>query len=96
MLRLELQGRPYNKSGHRRRLRGSLKGRSEGAIERKHHNISAVLIDLAFPFIDGYKPLSNYQELLRDVVEERLAGAVDLAEWVEEEVEKGRSGSGGG
>src|SRR5207249_4854860 len=29
-------------------------------------------------YIDGYKPLSNYQELLKDVVEKRLIGAPAL------------------
>jgi len=30
---------------------------------------------LGFPYIDGYKPLGNYQDLLRSVVEDRLSGA---------------------
>jgi hypothetical protein len=49
-----------------------LRGRSAGAIEFKHANISAVLIELGFPYIDGYKPRANYQELLRDEVVARL------------------------
>jgi hypothetical protein len=35
-------------------------------------NISAVLRDLGHPWIDGYKPYGNYQQLLFDVVEARL------------------------
>lgn len=49
-----------------------LNGRSEGAIELKHQNISAVLIELRQPWIHGYKPMANYQSLLQEVVEERL------------------------
>jgi hypothetical protein len=73
MLTLELSGQAYNKTEHRRILQTKLRNRSEGSIERKHQNISAVLIDLGCPYISGYKPLSNYQALLFDVVQERLA-----------------------
>jgi hypothetical protein len=68
MLGHELRGEPYNKREHNRRLQGMLRGRSAGAIEFKHANISAILIQLGFPYIDGYKPRANYQELLRDEV----------------------------
>jgi hypothetical protein len=88
MLRLELEGEEYNKSARRRQLQPMLYGRSEGSIERKHQNISAVLVELGFPYIDGYKPLSNYQELLRRVVEERLAESPELVRRVAEEVER--------
>lgn len=73
MLAAELSGVPYNKAAHRRALIERLSGRSEQSIEFKHANISAVLIDLGFPYISGYKPRSNYQGLLYDVVSERLA-----------------------
>ena len=36
-----------------------LPGRSRGAIEKKHQNLSAVLIEMGYPYIDGYKPLGN-------------------------------------
>ena len=45
-----------------------LDGRSDGAIEYKHENISAVLIELGYPYIEGYKPRCNYQQLLFDAV----------------------------
>lgn len=73
MLTLELSGQAYNKSEHRRALQTMLRDRSEGSIERKHQNISAVLIDLGCPYISGYKPLSNYQAILFDVVQDRLS-----------------------
>lgn len=72
MLLLELSGQSYNKSTHRRGLLAKLDNRSEGAIERKHQNISAILIELGYPYITGYKPLGNYQQLLREVVEDRI------------------------
>lgn len=78
MLDQELRGISYNKTDARRRLMGTLNARSEGAIERKHQNISAILIELGFPPIHGYKPLSNYQRLLYDVVRERLMNAPAL------------------
>ncbi len=72
MLALELRGGPFNKAEHNRNLSRLLNERTRGSIERKHQNISAILIELGYPYIDGYKPLGNYQELLREVLEERL------------------------
>ena len=72
MLTMQFTGQQYNKSDHRRKLIRLLNNRSEGAIERKHQNISAVLIELGWPNIIGYKPLGNYQDLLYKVVVDRL------------------------
>lgn len=64
MLRHELSGRKYNKTQHRLNLRERLNNRSDGSVELKHQNISAVLIEMGIPYIDGYKPRSNYQRSL--------------------------------
>ena len=72
MLSLELGGQTYNKAGHRRALQQKLNARSDGSIEFKHCNISAVMIDLGFPYIRGYQPRSNYQALLYEVVESQV------------------------
>ena len=56
MLQLELTGRKYNKTEHRRALMEQLNDRSDGSVELKHQNISAVLIEMGIPYIDGYKP----------------------------------------
>jgi hypothetical protein len=63
MLMQELAGIEYNKSAHRRALLSQL-DRPEGAIEFKHQNISAILLGLGHPWIEGYKPASNYQAAL--------------------------------
>ena len=60
MLGCELRGERYSKREHNRRLQLLLNGRSVGAIEFKHANISAILIEEGFPYIDGCKPRSNY------------------------------------
>ncbi len=73
MLALALRGEPFNQAEPNRNLQKLLNGRSNGAIERKHQNISAVLIELGYPYIDGYKPLPNYQGILRNLVEDRLS-----------------------
>ena len=73
MLEHELRGESYNKREHNRRLQALLSSRSAGAIEFKHQNISAVMIELGFPYIDGYKPRGNYQELLRNEALAQLA-----------------------
>lgn len=88
MLGAEISGVPYSKAGHRRRLVERLQDRSEASIEFKHANISAVLIDLGFPFIAGYKPRFNYQALLFDIVAERLSGSRQLLEIAEADVDQ--------
>lgn len=86
MLDSELRGEAYNKSDHRRRLQPLLSDRSETAIERKHMNISAVLRELDHPWIDGYKPLGNYQQLLFDAVKSQLASDLSIAGLIEKAI----------
>jgi uncharacterized protein DUF3883 len=88
MLDMELRDQPYNKAEHNRALQRLLNNRSHGSVERKHQNISAIVVELGYPYIDGYKPLGNYQELLRIVVEERLSQSVDLNRDVKASVEE--------
>ncbi|MBA3048692.1 hypothetical protein, partial [Brevundimonas sp.] len=71
MLADELAGRPYVKSHHNAALREKI-GRTAGSVERKHMNISAVLIELGLPTIDGYKPFSNFQDALGRTIERYL------------------------
>jgi hypothetical protein len=73
MLDQELRDVDYSKTEHRRALARVLNQRSNGSIERKHQNISAILIELGHPYISGYKPLGNYQALLFEVVSERIS-----------------------
>lgn len=70
MLLLERQKHKYNKAAHNRNLLPLLNDRTRGAIESKHQNISAVLREMGLPFVNGYKPLSNYQKLLEENVAE--------------------------
>ena len=53
MFEAELRGEDYNKAAHNRQLRELLDDRSKGAVERKHQNISAILIELKLPAISG-------------------------------------------
>jgi len=69
MLQKELLGKKYSKAAHRRALAPLLPGRSNSSIEYKHQNISAALIGLGLPYVDGYKPASNFQALLAREVE---------------------------
>jgi len=73
MLTQELAGQAYNKTAHRKALLPKLNGRSDGAVERRHQNVSAILLELGCPPIEGYKPLGNYQQLLFEVVEAQIA-----------------------
>jgi Domain of unknown function (DUF3883) len=68
MLQQELSGQKFNKAEHRRVLLPQLNNRTPGSVEFKHQNISAILAELGQPYIAGYKPQSNYQQLLADQV----------------------------
>jgi hypothetical protein len=72
MLQEEMFGKSYSKTEHRRKLQPLLNDRSDGSIEFKHQNISAVLVHLNYPYIEGYKPRGNYQTLLVQGVEKHL------------------------
>jgi len=78
MLTLELAGQQYNKTEHRHALLMNLDDRTNAAVELKHQNISAILIELGYPYISGYKPMGNYQSLLFDVVADRLKADTKL------------------
>lgn len=79
MLRAELSGKKYNKSSYRRSLINRLNNRTDGSVELKHQNISAVMIEMGLPYIGGYKPRSNYQrQLLPEVINEFLAANKDI------------------
>jgi hypothetical protein len=68
MLRMQELGQRPNKAEHNRRLQQMLPARNKASIERKHGNISAVLILYGSQTLSGYKPLPNFQRLLVDVV----------------------------
>ena len=72
MLSDDLLGRPYNKAEHNRELQQRLNGRSRASIEFKHQNISAVLDLRGVPYIGGYKPRGNFQQLLADTIDTYL------------------------
>jgi hypothetical protein len=73
MLLKELFGKKYNKTEHRKKLKPLLHNRTDGSIERKHQNISAVMIEMGLPYIAGYKPLRNYQRsVLPEVINDFL------------------------
>jgi hypothetical protein len=88
MLQAEMHGQSYKKSEHRTSLAPQLSGRSDGSIEFKHQNISGVLVEFGLPYIEGYKPRGNFQNLLATEVEgfldqhpevlDRLAAAPSL------------------
>lgn len=83
MLLKSLRREPLNKAAHNRDLRRAfLRGRSEGSVEFKHQNISAVLVTLGYDYLDGYRPAFNVQASLSDVVEAQLGARPELAELI--------------
>ena len=88
MLLSELEGNAFNKTEHRKNLAPRLASRSKGSIEFKHQNISAVMIDLGLPYIDGYKPRGNYQGLLREITETLLESFPKLIKIIQIDVNR--------
>ena len=88
MLALELRSQDYNKAERNRELQKLLPARSRGSIEFKHANISAVMIEMGYPYVDGYKPRSNFQGLLQEVVERRVYARPELATTVAKLIEQ--------
>jgi hypothetical protein len=77
MLGADLAGTPYIKSRHRAALMARI-GRTDGSIEFKHQNISAVLNEMGAPWIPGYKPARNYQNALFDAIDQYLTEHPDI------------------
>ena len=84
----DLRGIPFKKIEHNRQLQTILNGRTHGSIEFKHRNISAALLKLRRPYLSGYVPALNYQDLLLDVVDEQLRLNSELALLLHETVEE--------
>jgi hypothetical protein len=77
MLVDELARRPYSKKEQFFDVM-KLIGRSKGAVEFKHQNVSAVLDEIGLPWIQGYKPRDHYQDSLADAVGQYLVLHPDL------------------
>ena len=72
MLGRQERGESFVKAEYRRKCENQLPARSGKSIEYKWCNVSAVLDEMDEPWIDGYKPLPNYQKALRRTIESRL------------------------
>jgi hypothetical protein len=79
MLVSDLSGQPYVKSRHNAAIMAQI-GRTQGSVEFKHQNISAVLDELGMPWIPGYKPRSNYQNAILDAIDRFLSKQPDILE----------------
>jgi hypothetical protein len=77
MLAWEKAGVSYKKAENRRLIMRTVY-RSEGSIERKLQNISAVLDELGAQWINGYKPLAHYQDSLVAAVERSIGREPDV------------------
>lgn len=71
MLGKELRGETYSKTVIRNELLAKIQ-RVRGAVEFKFQNISAALLSRGLPYVQGYKPLENYQKLLGEVIDNYL------------------------
>jgi len=67
MMLLEIHGVRYKKSDVSAAAAGLLPGRSRKSIEFKWCNISAILEGHGLRRIEGFKPLRNYQQRLKEL-----------------------------
>lgn len=88
MLALQLNGQRFNKTERIHSLMNLLDGRSKASVEYKFRNVSAVMDDLGWPTVGGYKSLANYQLLLLEVVEAQLQTDLLLQAAVENAVQR--------
>ncbi len=72
MLNDELSGRSYNKAAQNRLVQQQI-GRSRGAIEFKHCNVSAAAKGFGLPIVKGYQPRFNFQMALAEAISRWLA-----------------------
>lgn len=72
MLAAVARGEKVNKTATRRALLPQLNGRSDGSVEMKRMNISAVLESLGRPWLKGYQPAKNFQRSLVEAVKREL------------------------
>lgn len=86
MLTLELAEESYVKAEYQREIARTV-DRSMGSIGKKLSNISAVLDEINAVWIPGYKPLSNLQGRLREVVIDRFTGDAELRAFMLRSVE---------
>jgi hypothetical protein len=77
MLIKELSAQPYSKSAHSKALLSRI-GRTHGAVEYKHQNISAVLDELGLPWIKGYVPMRKYQGAIVEAIERYLTRSPEI------------------
>lgn len=83
MFRSELAEKSYVKAAFNREVQAAT-GRSRGAVEFKFENISAVLRDIGLPYVRGYKPRGNYQDVLCSEVERFLETDPEIVRLVSE------------
>lgn len=74
MLEKQKRGEAYNKAAINRQLgEGALAARSRSAIEYRMQNISAVLDEMGWAYISGYKPARNVGQRVREELKDLLA-----------------------
>ncbi len=83
MLEKALRREPFVKAAYIRELRLRLNNRSKGSVEWKFGNISTVLRRLRVAYLPGYKPASNIQGLLTEVVAAELFKRPELHDLME-------------
>ena len=77
-LQCQRDGVKYSKAQLVRELAAS-QGRSKGSVEAKMMNVSAVLQSLGVDWVNGYKPLGNYNKALLDQVTDFHAQSIKTA-----------------
>ncbi|MED5801247.1 DUF3883 domain-containing protein [Gordonia sp. Z-3] len=88
MLTLQMNGQRFSKRQRAVDLAEKIDDRSRASVEFKHCNISAVMTELGYPLVMGYKPLANYQRLLIEIIEQQLNTNESVHQAVQAAVER--------
>ena len=80
MLDREVSGVALDSAKHRDALLKKLNKRTAKSIEDKYRNISALLVEMGQPYIQGFKPMYRYSSQLQQVVLAHLAGHLEQFE----------------
>lgn len=80
LLNAQERGEPSNKTALYKALSNAHPKRSAKFFEFKFQNISAILYEEKLPYVDGLRPMGNYQAMLRTLVIESLKKRKHLAQ----------------
>lgn len=90
MLAIELAGGMYSKADHRNRMAKELGLKDPDLVDVAFQQVSAVLLALGMPVVDGFRPLGGYTAALADAIYAYLENNPQLLDklWIDADAAK--------